>query len=171
MFRSGRIAASIMVVMVASCGGDDGGGSTTTALPTTTEAPVVDTASPTTSAPANTTTTLLDTITEVASDAPPGSVQVELSGPPPHFRPTELTAPPGDTVFFLVNTGDPEHPLASHTLAIGLKQGYAIAKSDTVQPGTSASYTVHGLEPGEYVIWCSILNHASYGMKGTLTVG
>ena len=171
LFRSGRIAASIMLVVVASCGGDDGGGSTTTALPTTTEALVVDTASPTTSVPANTTTTLLDTTTEVVSDAPPGSVEVELAGSANEFRPNELTAPPGDTVFFLVNTGETGNEFAVHTLTIGLERGYAIARSDEVLPGTSASYTVRGLEPGEYVIWCSFRDHASLGMKGTLTVG
>ena len=130
MFRSGRIAASIMLVVVASCGGDDGGGSTTTALPTTTEALVSYTASPTTSVPANTTTTLLDTTTEVVSEAPPGSVQVELLGPPaPSFSPHELTAPPGDAVFFLVNPAEPGTQEATHTLAIGLKQGYAIVRA------------------------------------------
>jgi hypothetical protein len=59
--------------------------------------------------------------------------------------PDELTAPPSDAVFFLVNTAETGTQFATHTLAFGLEQGHAIARSDDVLPGTSASYMVRGL--------------------------
>jgi uncharacterized cupredoxin-like copper-binding protein len=40
----------------------------------------------------------------------------------------------------------------------------------SVRVNHSAVFTVHGLDAGEYVIWCDVDNHAAEGMVGTLTV-
>ncbi len=100
-----------------------------------------------------------------ASAAPVGAVVVRLAGPPPRFEPATLTTKPGDLVYFLDNDS-----LGTHTLAIGLSIGEILAVSGNVESGRAAVFTVHGLQPGRYVTWCTIGDHTALGMVGTLTV-
>lgn len=103
--------------------------------------------------------------TVAATSAPAGSIQVRLAGPPPHFEPAALSAKAGDIVFFLNNTS-----LGTHTLAIGPSRSHALAVSTAVVTGHAATFTVHGIPAGQYVIWCTIDGHADEGMVGTLAV-
>jgi plastocyanin len=90
---------------------------------------------------------------------------VRLAGPPPHYEPAVLSARAGDSVFFLDNVSQ-----GTHTLAIGSALNHVLVVSGSVASGQAAVFTVHGLRPGHYVIWCSIDDHAAEGMVGTLTV-
>lgn len=95
-----------------------------------------------------------------------------MDGPPPRFLPDQLTVSAGDVVFLLVNTSANElGQFMRHTMAIGPDQGQPpVAISKRVVQGTSAAFTVPGLEAGEYVFWCTIQVHSSEGMVGTLKV-
>jgi plastocyanin len=107
------------------------------------------------------------TATMLAATAPPpGSIRVEMVGPPPRYRPDKLTAHPGVVVFFLVNLSQ-----GVHTLAIGPKVGDFLVVSDPVLIDHPQVFTVSGLKPGSYAIWCTVDSHAEEGMVGTLTVG
>ncbi len=86
-----------------------------------------------------------------------------MAGPPPHFVPADLIAPAGDLVFFLHNKSK-----GIHTLAIGRELHKPIVSSSSVPQGHAAVFTVHGLRAGDYVIWCTIDDHANEGMVGTL---
>jgi plastocyanin len=100
-----------------------------------------------------------------ATTPPPGSIRVEMIGPPPRYRPDKLAARPGLVVFFLVNISH-----GVHTLAIGPEVGNFVVVSDTVMVGQPEVFTVRHLPPGNYAIWCTIDEHAEEGMVGTLTV-
>jgi plastocyanin len=107
------------------------------------------------------------TATSVAATvAPSGSIRIEMVGPPPRYRPDKVTAHAGVVVFFLVNLSH-----GVHTLAIGPEVGDFLVVSDTVLVGHPQAFTVRGLQPGTYAIWCTIDDHAEEGMVGTLTVG
>ena len=104
----------------------------------------------------------------------PGSIRVEMQGPPPHYGPAKLAASAGDPVFYLDNVSQ-----GTHTLTIGplsamerpiLKIGSYFAASEPVGAGRSAAFMVRGLRAGKYAIWCTIGPHAEEGMVGTLTV-
>jgi len=103
--------------------------------------------------------------TEAATSAPAGAISVDMTGPPPKFVPADLVAPAGDLVFFLHNKSQ-----GIHTLAIGRELHKALVSSSQVLHGQAAVFTVHGLQAGHYVIWCTIDGHAEEGMVGTLTL-
>jgi plastocyanin len=69
----------------------------------------------------------------------------------------------GEYTFELTNAGG-----ASHDLVIE-RDGEDVAATDIVSPGSSDSVTVT-LEPGEYVLYCSVGNHRSMGMEVPVTV-
>ena len=118
---------------------------------------------------------MLASNTQPAASASPGSLAIVMAGPPPHYVPANDTARASGLTFFVSNTSP-----AGHTIAIG--RGPIVfdtfdsvttpplAVSGLVLPGTSATFTVNGLAPGTYVFWCTIGDHASLGMVGTLTV-
>jgi uncharacterized cupredoxin-like copper-binding protein len=71
--------------------------------------------------------------------------------------------PAGDYTITVKNEGD-----ATHDLVVE-QDGQDIAKSDTLGPGDSATFTVT-LQPGQYVFYCSIGNHRAMGMETDVTV-
>ena len=71
--------------------------------------------------------------------------------------------PAGDYTITVKNEGD-----ATHDLVVE-QDGKDIAKSDTLGPGDSATFTVT-LQPGQYVFYCSIGNHRAMGMETDVTV-
>jgi plastocyanin len=56
----------------------------------------------------------------------------------------------------------------AHNLKIE-QGGQDVAGTDTFQGGESESFTAN-LKPGKYTMICTVGDHASLGMKGTLTV-
>jgi plastocyanin len=90
---------------------------------------------------------------------------MQLAGPPGHFDPADLSTSAGDAVFFLDNTSP-----GTHSFAIGPSLGQIVAASATVMSGQAAVFTVHDLQAGHYITWCTIGNHAAEGMVGTLIV-
>ena len=87
------------------------------------------------------------TVTEVGFD-----IQLESSD-----------LPAGDYTITVKNEGD-----ATHDLVVE-QDGKDVAKSDTLGPGDSATFTVT-LQPGQYVFYCSIGNHRAMGMVTDVTV-
>lgn len=112
----------------------------------------------------------LSATTAPADAAPPGAITVNLSSL--KFDPSAITATPGTVGFFLKNVGvgDDVYAQFKHNLAIGVDQDHLLAKSDYVSQGKAVVFTVQGLQPGTYVVWCSVDMHAENGMVGTLTV-
>ena len=84
------------------------------------------------------------------------------------YHPGTITAPAGTLVIFLVNPADKS--LGSHSMAIGTRVGQVIASSGVVPLGSSAIFTVNGLPPGHYTLWCTVDDHAAEGMVGDLTI-
>ncbi len=88
-----------------------------------------------------------------------GSSEVSVIGTEFAFDPDELILAPGATIT-LDNQG-----LVIHNMEIEGVAGFLIE----AQAGQSASGTID-VDPGEYVIFCSIPGHREAGMEGTLTV-
>jgi len=88
------------------------------------------------------------------------------------FQPSAITVKAGTVVFFLDNTDGvfAGGPGTQHSLSIGLALDEPLAASSYVHTGAPAVFTVEGLVPGRYVIWCAFPGHADHGMVGTLTV-
>jgi len=105
-----------------------------------------------------------------AANPPAGALILEMTGPPPRYRPTALVATAGDVVFFLRNTSPSQDARAIHTLAIGFSLREPKVVSPEIAGGESVVFTVHGLAAGEYRIWCTFPAHAGLGQMGTLTV-
>lgn len=74
---------------------------------------------------------------------------------------TELAA--GEYEVELLNEGGASHDLRFE------RDGEDVAGTEVIQPGQTATTTVT-LEPGEYVIYCSVGNHREMGMEKTVTV-
>ena len=49
------------------------------------------------------------------------------------------------------------------------RNGETVAASETIDPGGTTTLTVD-LEPGEYVVYCSIADHRAMGMETTIRV-
>jgi uncharacterized cupredoxin-like copper-binding protein len=109
---------------------------------------------------------MLQTDTTEADEAPPGAIDVQ-AGFGPKFVPKRITAAAGTVVFFLHNL--PTEPV-QHSFIIGKKLYEPIAIGPTLSPRESVIFTVFDLEPGQYVFWCAIEDHAADGMTGTLTI-
>jgi uncharacterized cupredoxin-like copper-binding protein len=94
---------------------------------------------------------------------PAGSIKVTMTDY--HFDPTDITAPAGKVVFFLVNSGG-----QSHDMYIAKDDGTVVANSELVSAGDSSVFTVDNIAAGKYKTYCNQPGHADAGMKGTLTV-
>jgi plastocyanin len=127
--------------------------------------------------PTPTPLTLVST-TKATAVPPPGATTISLTAF--KFEPNAPTVSAGTAVFFLKNLDEPPSAFGGglrHNLLIGSRIGEPLASSANVSGGQSVVFTVEGLEPGAYVIWCSIpslilegQDHADSGMVGTLTV-
>ena len=113
---------------------------------------------------------MLESTTVAATEAPVGSIRLVMTGPPPVFRPAALSATAGEVVFYLDNTSPTGDSHGVHTLAIGHDRTSPVVVSGEVPGGRRAVFTVHGLDAGEYVIWCTFTAHAGLGQVGTLSV-
>jgi plastocyanin len=69
----------------------------------------------------------------------------------------------GEFEFTFVNDGGSTHDLVVE------RDGSEIAAATAVDPGQSSTVTV-ALEPGEYVLYCSIATHRAMGMETTIRV-
>jgi plastocyanin len=79
------------------------------------------------------------------------------------ISPDEDNVSAGTYVVSVVNDGSSTHDLVIE------RDGSQIAVLDPVVPGRSGTLTVT-LEPGEYVVFCSIANHRAMGMETTIEV-
>jgi uncharacterized cupredoxin-like copper-binding protein len=118
---------------------------------TTTTAPATTTA-PTTTAP-TTTTEPTTTAAPEATTVPVTETEFKIALPS-----TELNA--GEITFDVKNDGQLPHDLAIKGMT---------EKTKIIQPGDSDRLTVT-LEPGDYVLWCTVPGHEAAGMKLTITV-
>jgi plastocyanin len=94
---------------------------------------------------------------------PAGSLKVTLTEF--KFDPSNITAPHGKVVFFLVNSGTTQHDMA-----IRDSSNNRIAVSELISAGDSTVFTVDNLAAGTYTMFCTQPGHEQSGMKGTLTV-
>lgn len=98
-----------------------------------------------------------------SSAAPAGSIKVSMTEF--KFAPSDIDAPAGKVVFYLVNAGQ-----ASHDLVVVDPSGKQVAKSELVQAGANSVFTVDSVAAGSYTIVCDVPGHREAGMVGTLTV-
>jgi uncharacterized cupredoxin-like copper-binding protein len=118
-------------------------------------------APPTPSPPSGVTSTSVS-----ATVAPKGSLRNEMYSLA--YHPGDIAVHQGTLVIFLVNPANLSS--ATHAMVIGTSVGQTITRSDDVPLGESAVFTVRGLPPGTYMLWCPIDRHAAEGMVGTLTI-
>jgi plastocyanin len=166
------VGGAVALVFLAGCSAPGASSTASAAAPSSTGAPSSPSpaAASATAAPSLAPSAeLLASTTESATEAPTGSVEVEMFGPPPQFREQSYSAAAGKVVFFLRNTS-PNVSHGMHALAIGPELHSAVAVSDDIRGGSSAVFTVEGLEAGAYVIWCPLRDHAELGMVSALTV-
>jgi plastocyanin len=104
---------------------------------------------------------------EPESEAPPqGPKTLALTSPPDGslvFEPDTLKAVAGQVEIEYTNPSP-----VPHNVAIEF-DGEALAQSDTVQGGDSAT-ALAKLDPGSYTFYCAIPGHREAGMEGSLTV-
>ncbi|MGY1804944.1 plastocyanin/azurin family copper-binding protein [Blastococcus sp. SYSU D00922] len=145
-------ATLLLAAGLAACGGsgddDAAAGSSSPASSTTEEAP--SSAGETTSAaPTSPSEQESEAVTVTASDFA--------------FSVDEDTFTAGQVVFTLVNDGGSTHDLVIE------RDGQEVAAADAVDPGQTSTVAVT-LEPGRYVLYCSIANHRAMGMETTIEV-
>jgi plastocyanin len=143
--------AGVFALGAAGCGSSSDSGADTTTAPATTAAPPATTAPPSTTAPSTTGAAP----TTVAVEADPGG---QLA-----FVQKSLSAPAGEVTFVLTNASSVPHDLSIE------KDGADLGATDVISGGATAELTVD-LEPGTYEFYCSVGDHESAGMAGTLTV-
>jgi len=98
-----------------------------------------------------------------SSGPPAGSIKVTMTEF--KFSPSDISAPTGKVVFFLVNAGQ-----ASHNMVVLDSSGKQVAKSELVQAGNDSVFTIDNLTAGTYTFVCDVPGHREAGMVGTLTV-
>jgi plastocyanin len=81
------------------------------------------------------------------------------------FSPNHLDIKAGKVVFYLVNAGTLSHDLV--IVDAGVKR---IGKSELVQAGNAATFTLQDLAAGTYKIYCDVTGHRDQGMEGTIEV-
>jgi plastocyanin len=79
------------------------------------------------------------------------------------LTPQRIEAPAGRLVVTARNRG-----VLAHRLAVG-RGRFAVARSATVPPGGAATLSVR-LPPGRYRLFCTISNHDTLGMYGSVVV-
>ena len=94
---------------------------------------------------------------------PAGSIKVTMTEY--HFDPTDLSAPSGKVVFYLVNAGS-----VAHDLVITKDDGSVVARSELVSAGDQMVFTIDSIAAGKYKTLCDQPGHADNGMKGNLTI-
>ena len=157
VFQVRRVAAAgsfvLALGLLTACGGssDAASSSSTSSSPSSTSSSSPSSSSASSSAAGGSSSTAGQaqtlTVTEVGFD-----IQLQSSD-----------LPAGDYTITVKNEGD-----ATHDLVVE-QDGKDIAKSDTLGPGDSATFTVM-LQPGQYVFYCSIGNHRAMGMELTVQV-
>ena len=97
-----------------------------------------------------------------APPPPPARVQVIAQ----EFRYTlsRQTIRAGRTIVELRNAGEDAHDLRLRRMG-----GTRVYTWPTVQPGDIVDQAFT-LQPGTYVLWCSVANHRARGMRATLVV-
>ncbi len=98
-----------------------------------------------------------------SSGAPSGAIQVTMTEF--KFDPSNISAPHGKLIFWLINSGTTQHDLA-----IRDSSKNRIATSELVSAGDTKEFDVSDIAAGTYTIFCSQQGHEASGMKGTLTV-
>lgn len=93
---------------------------------------------------------------------PAGSVKVTMTDY--KFNPADLKVKAGKAEFFLVNSGT-----VSHDMVVVGSDGKSVGRSELVQAGNTAVFTVDNLPSGSYRFICDQPGHEDLGMKGTLT--
>ncbi len=80
------------------------------------------------------------------------------------FAPKDAAAPPGEVTFVVKNEGAIEH-----NFVLEDRSKKKLAEIAVIEPGQVLEVR-STLQPGTYVIYCSLPGHRDAGMAGTLTV-
>lgn len=144
------VAAAVLAALLTACGGSDDPGSDPAATavsdtPQTLPSQPGDSGQTSTSAAQQGAESVTATLVDFA---------VELD---------EDSFSAGIHEFAVVNDGGSTHDLVVE------RDGETVAAAEAIDPGGTATLTV-ALEPGEYVVYCSIANHRAMGMETTIRV-
>jgi plastocyanin len=101
---------------------------------------------------------------EAPPTTPPTAAAVTVTAADFTFRMDATDLPAGTSTITLANQGH-----ATHDLVVE-QDGREIGRSDRIGPGQSTTFTVT-LQPGRYVLYCSVANHRAMGMQTEVTVG
>ncbi len=93
-----------------------------------------------------------------------GAAAVRLSAKEFLFAPKEVTAPPGEVTFVVKNEGAIEHNFVLEDQA-----KKKAAEIPILEPSQTLEVKAT-LQPGTYVIYCSLPGHRDAGMAASLTV-
>ena len=153
--RLGRRAAALLFAVslgtLSACGGSDDAGD--------------DAAAPTSSAASSTAEDSGSASSSSAASSAPaeGGGALTVTGVDFAFEldSTELAA--GEYEVEFVNDGGGTHDVRFE------QDGEDVGGSETIPPGETSTFTID-LEPGEYVIYCSVGNHRAMGMEMAVTV-
>jgi plastocyanin len=99
-----------------------------------------------------------------AASQPSGSIKVTMTEF--KFAPSNISAPSGKVVFFLVNAGNG----TSHDMIIRDSSNNKIAGSELISAGDSFVFSVAQISAGTYTYFCDQAGHESSGMHGVLTI-
>jgi plastocyanin len=139
--RAPLAAVAALLVALGACGGDPDAGDTGGAAQASTTAP-----------------------TESGQPAGDGAGQsITVTQTDFEIDLPEDTFAAGEYVFEVVNDGG-----STHDLVIA-RDGEVVTGTEGADPGGTSTLTVT-LEPGEYVLYCSIANHRAMGMETTIEV-
>lgn len=89
---------------------------------------------------------------------------VQVSAREYYYSLSKTKVKPGSTTFELVNYGEDEHDLAVRRIGSS-----SVRESGTVGPGERARLNTK-LRSGTYILWCTVADHRSRGMKAKIKV-
>ncbi len=103
-------------------------------------------------------------VAPAASPAPVYPNRVQVTAKEYFFALSRRSVPAGPAIVELVNFGEDPHDLRLQRVGTTRAPGTPI-----VQPGAYYDLEIT-LQPGRYLLYCSIANHRSLGMQATLIV-
>ena len=111
------------------------------------------------------------TVVPAANSAPAGDVTFAVTnkGTVAHEMIVAKTDTPFDQIP-IADSGDPPAPVSSGADKVDEAAKVGETGDPNLQPGESRTFTITGLVPGKYVLFCNLAQHYGLGMRAAFTV-